>query len=130
MQKILQDGEWFVFATCPDCGTRHAFPEALYAAGMLRRGVMSIWCPNGHAWHYARGEREIDKIRRERDRIHQKLAEVIDERNDALRRADQHAAKVKRLETRSKNGLCPCCNRSFVNLRRHVATKHPEFRAN
>jgi hypothetical protein len=25
--------------------------------------------------------------------------------------------------------VCPCCNRSFQNLRRHMATKHPEFNA-
>jgi hypothetical protein len=25
------------------------------------------------------------------------------------------------------NGVCPCCNRSFTNLRRHMTTKHPEY---
>ncbi|THK37666.1 hypothetical protein EHS39_13610 [Ensifer sp. MPMI2T] len=130
MQRVLHNGEWFVFAHCPACATGHAFPQALYDAGMIRRDGLSIYCPNGHPWHYTKGETEIVRLRRERDRLQQKLAEVADERDAAIRCAEANAGKVRRLETRSRNGLCPCCNRSFVNLRRHVATKHPEFRAN
>ncbi|MEJ6847494.1 hypothetical protein V3589_14900 [Sinorhizobium fredii] len=130
MQRVLHDGEWYVFARCPACATGHAIPQALYDAGQLRRNEMSIYCPNGHSWHYARGETDVVKLRRERDRLKQKLAELIDERDAAVRRAEANYSKLQRLETRTKNGVCPCCSRSFVNLRRHVATKHPEFRAN
>ncbi|WP_051000054.1 hypothetical protein [Sinorhizobium fredii] len=129
MQKTLFDGTWFVFARCPRCEMDHAFPETLYSTGMLRRDSFSIFCPNGHAWHYVEGETAEAKLCRERDRLKPKLAEVVDERDAAIRHADANALKARRLETRSKNGLCPCCNRSFANLRCHVATKHPEFRA-
>ena len=27
----------------------------------------------------------------------------------------------------AKAGVCPCCNRSFSNLRRHIQAKHKEF---
>ena len=25
------------------------------------------------------------------------------------------------------NGVCPCCNRSFENLRNHMHTQHPDY---
>ena len=36
------------------------------------------------------------------------------------------AAKT-RLKNRVGKGVCPCCNRSFANLKRHMASQHPEF---
>ncbi|WP_165394478.1 helix-turn-helix domain-containing protein [Pseudoxanthomonas winnipegensis] len=31
------------------------------------------------------------------------------------------------MRQRVMNGVCPCCNRTFENLRRHMHDKHPEF---
>ena len=33
----------------------------------------------------------------------------------------------KKFIERTGNGVCPCCKRSFTNLRRHMNTKHPNF---
>lgn len=38
----------------------------------------------------------------------------------------QKAAKT-RMKNRIANGVCPCCNRHFANVQRHIRTKHPEF---
>jgi hypothetical protein len=38
-----------------------------------------------------------------------------------------HVTRKKRQLERVASGVCPCCNRSFVNLRRHMKTQHPEF---
>lgn len=38
--------------------------------------------------------------------------------------------KLKAQTTRVKNGVCPCCNRSFQNLKRHMNTKHPNWSEN
>jgi DNA repair exonuclease SbcCD ATPase subunit len=35
--------------------------------------------------------------------------------------------RMRNLKARIKNGICPCCKRSFVQLARHMATKHPEY---
>lgn len=32
-----------------------------------------------------------------------------------------------RLKKRIAAGVCPCCNRSFANLREHMAGQHPDF---
>lgn len=88
---------------------------------------MNFWCPNGHQQHFIEGELEETTLRRERDRLKQQLAE----KDDAIR---AHAAatevirkKLKRTEKRITAGLCQCCNRSFVNMQRHMKTQHPEF---
>jgi hypothetical protein len=36
--------------------------------------------------------------------------------------------KARNQLERVGNGVCPCCTRSFTNLRRHMATKHPGFK--
>ena len=35
--------------------------------------------------------------------------------------------KIKRIEKRVANGVCPCCHRQFVQLTRHMKNKHPEY---
>jgi len=38
----------------------------------------------------------------------------------------QKAAKTK-IINRVKNGVCPCCNRTFQNLQNHFKSVHPEL---
>jgi len=40
---------------------------------------------------------------------------------------DAATLAAKQLRKRVKNGVCPCCTRSFENLREHIKTKHPEY---
>lgn len=49
---------------------------------------------------------------------------------DAKReRASNAAYKGQLTKTRKRiaHGVCPCCTRTFVNLQRHMATKHPDY---
>ena len=34
-----------------------------------------------------------------------------------------------RLKNRVQKGVCPCCNRYFAQLQRHMTTQHPNFAA-
>jgi len=43
--------------------------------------------------------------------------------------AGKAKAAAARLQKRVANGVCPCCTRSFANLRRHMETTHPEYKA-
>ncbi len=38
-----------------------------------------------------------------------------------------HIAAKTRIKNRIAAGVCPCCNRSFQNLSRHMSNKHPTF---
>lgn len=41
-------------------------------------------------------------------------------------RLAEAAREAERLRRRTAAGVCPCCNRSFVQLARHMKTKHPD----
>ena len=49
-----------------------------------------------------------------------------DEAREALAREAKAISAKRRIEKRIHAGVCPCCNRSFPNLQRHMAAKHPD----
>ncbi len=92
----------------------------------------SFRCPNGCNLSY--GDTTEDKLRRERDRLKQQVAERDDRIrheqniNETLKRSRAAAqGQVTKLKKRAKAGVCPCCNRTFQNLASHMNNKHPDF---
>jgi hypothetical protein len=102
------------------CGMTHGVPQELrdYQVREHRDGRdFSVYCPLGHAYHPSGKAQYL--IERER-------AEVLDARLTATE--DQLAAANldrKRLAKRARNGVCPCCHRSFANVKRHMDSQHP-----
>jgi len=122
-----------VTVNCPCCWIEYAIPSALDSKLREMKALKSICCPNGHSWHYT-GEREVDIERRKRQQLEQQNARLHDEaqaaikvRNGALAREKRTRLELKRHKTRAAAGVCPCCNRSFVNMQRHMKTQHPEY---
>lgn len=106
-----------VTETCCNCGVAFGIPRDLQ---QQFKNDESKWfyCPNGHKQHYSeseatRLERLLEKERRDHET---RLQREIDSR-----KVIEH--QVKRMH----KGVCPCCNRSFPNLARHLKTKHPEL---
>jgi hypothetical protein len=115
---------------CGECGIRWAMPPR-FVEGRRNDGK-TFYCPNGHARVFR--ESEADKLRRERDHLKQQLVERDDRinrerecREAAERRASAARGQVARLKNRAAAGVCPCCNRTFSQLARHMADKHPGF---
>lgn len=128
------NGVEYAFEQCFTCKTTHAFERSIYDAARQRAEKMSIYCPHGHNWHYVSGESEATKLRRERDRLKQEQARLQDRireeceaRQATERRLSAAKGQVTKIKNRAGRGVCPCCNRSFENLRRHMESKHPEF---
>jgi hypothetical protein len=79
-------------------------------------------CPNGHPQHYLGKSKD------------EQISDLRHERNDAANNAllaeqklERERRTRKRIETRAKNGVCPFgCKRSFINVQRHVKTKHAD----
>ena len=115
------------WVSCPNCYMQYAIPAALDAKAQAERAGVTIYCPAGHGWHYM-GDRPVDVERRARQRAEQENARLAEVARAAAARADQATASLTRLKRRAARGVCPCCNRSFVALANHIATKHPEFR--
>lgn len=108
---------------CSECGIIYFFPDK-WCATALEKGI--DWrCPNGHRQWY--GESEFEKVTRQRDRAVQEQARLAEEARLADARAIAAKRKLKRMETRISAGTCPCCNRNFANVARHMRTKHPDI---
>jgi hypothetical protein len=98
------------------CGLPHAIPTDLY--DQARCEGASVYCPLGHSWSFT--DSTAKKLQRD-------LAQVTDARDRALRQRDEATAELARVKKRAAKGVCPCCNRSFVNVTRHMTVQHPGY---
>ena len=104
--------------TCISCGVVFWMPSSLRIN--LKRSHNTFYCPNGHAQLYST-KSDVEKAR-EAETVQRKRAARLQEE---LWKAEK---SLKRLKTRAKNGVCPCCNRTFKQLAAHMKRKHPELR--
>jgi uncharacterized protein with PIN domain len=105
--------------TCGCCHINFSIPETLFQQCQRHRHK-AFWCPAGHELYFI--ESDYKKMEREKDRLVQQLAE----KDDEILLAQKEA---KRLQKRAHAGVCPCCNRTFVHMARHMKTKHPLYGA-
>jgi hypothetical protein len=122
-----------VHVRCCRCDVSFGLEQTSY--DHLKRSSQEFHCPYGHKQHFPQGKSEVEKMRdqldaerRRRERAEQESAYQIDARNTAERSARAYKGQVTRLRNRAKAGVCPCCNRHFSQLERHMASQHPEFK--
>lgn len=120
---------------CARCKCEVWIPDALHDAARHSKTI-SFYCAYGHGMHFPEGENEETKLRRERDLLAQRIAERDDEikRQREMREATERQLSatrglVTRIRNRVGHGVCPCCNRTFADLARHMAGKHPTYAA-
>lgn len=121
---------------CCACGVRFSMDTAVYER--CKEVGRSFWCPNGHEQHFGS---ELSRVKKQLAEAEERIAkaraqtERERERNEHERRS--HAAtkgqlrktrgELDRARQRVGRGVCPCCNRTFEKLARHMASKHPEY---
>jgi chromosome segregation ATPase len=100
----------------------------------------SWYCPNGHTVVFTqskldKAKAEADALRKERDRLKQNeeyYSQRQAELKAELKATNASLAATKGVLTKTSKrigqGVCPCCNRSFPNLARHMAGKHKDFK--
>jgi uncharacterized protein with PIN domain len=121
---------------CITCKCEIYLPDELYNAAKRGRGSVAFYCGFGHAQVFAEGETDLEIMTRERNRLRQRLAErddaILHQRN--LREATERKllatrGVITRIKKRVGHGVCPCCNRTFGDLSRHMKTNHPTYAA-
>lgn len=103
------------------CGVPFAITNDLYRKASADHSI-GFWCPNGHKVYF-QGKSTEDQLR---DAEAGKVA-LRDQLEAAAREAESVRGALLRDRHRFANGVCPCCNRSFENVRRHMTTKHPDY---
>lgn len=121
--------ETIIVTRCVNCGVVYGVTDDFDAE--RRQDKRPFYCPNGHPMSYH--ESEADRLRRDRDRLQQQIARVEEERtaawqaeSDAIDARRKVERELKRVNTRLGAGVCPCCNRTFWQLSRHMQSKHPD----
>lgn len=123
--------------TCATCGVTYAIPDSFDRSARRFHGDTSngwkICCPFGHTWWYV-GETDLERVERQRDNARDdraRLRSQLDQTQASLRGTKARAARtqkeLRQTKERVAHGVCPCCNRSFVQLRRHMKRQHPEY---
>src|SRR5262245_30328167 len=123
----MQDEKPISAGKCCTCGCRVWLTPSHYYAAMEGRSKITFHCGYGHAQHFANEDDEIVKIRRERDRYLQQLAQKDDRIADLVKETDTLKADAERMKRRVSAGVCPCCNRTFRQLTAHMKSQHPLY---
>lgn len=131
MSTYVEVGISFYLKDCDACGMHFAIPSDIERRCADEKRAW--WCPGcGHRWYY--GLTTTEKLRKELEQkdlaieAERRMKENARAQRDAAQRSlnSQRGATTK-LKNRIKNGLCPCCRRSFTDLQRHMKTKHPKW---
>lgn len=110
----------FEIITCFKCGVPFAVPGKLRQE--LIKSQETFYCPSGHSQCYA-GETAEQRFRRVLEEKEKTISRQAIEKIQLEGQVNTLNRKLKRVH----NGTCPCCNRSFTNLQKHMKTKHPEL---
>lgn len=115
--SVYVDNIKFITEECCNCG----MPFAMTKDFQRRRlnDHQSFYCPAGHSQRYT-GKTEEQKLK---DKLEAEAGRAM-----ALEsQLNQTSRNYQRIRARVKNGVCPCCNRTFQNLLQHMKTEHPDF---
>lgn len=111
----------YVTHQCGECGIPFAMTREFHDRRVNDRETW--YCPNGHPRAFT-GESEADKLRAEVERQKQMREAEEARRLRVEQERDQVARAHTKMRARVMNGVCPCCNRTFQNLMRHMQTEH------
>lgn len=127
----LEYTEQLVIEYCCVCSMAFAVPADFQRR--RKEDHKTYHCPAGHGQHYY-GKTEAEKQRERAERLQRQVgAREADIRTEQRRLESErraHAAtkgQLTKTKKRIANGVCPCCNRSFANLERHMAGQHPDY---
>lgn len=122
--------ETLVRHTCGKCGVDWAQPERFTEE--RRKDGKRFYCPNGHPREFR--ESDVDRLKRElaaakgNERWYQQQSERLRVERDHLERSRAATrGHLTRTKKRIADGLCPCCDRFFDNVKLHMTVEHPDY---
>lgn len=111
---------------CNVCDINFAVPQSMRDRWYRERGMMIICCPNGHSLVPA-GKSDADRLREELERATARAANWRSAAEAREREIIARKGHATRLRKRIAAGVCPCCQRTFRDLARHMAGQHPDY---
>ncbi len=118
---------------CKSCGGVYAISEP---HRKYLQEVGGYWsCPYcRQSWGFRKESSDLEIAKKEAKRYRNYLAGEKARHDQTKASLKAHKASLKahkaaktRLKNRIAKGICPCCNRFFDNLQRHISKEHPNF---
>ncbi len=111
---------------CGKCGAVYALEENYI---QRKRDYGGFWrCPYcATSWGYNQDGTELARIKRKLEYEEAASARARSRGDRYERKLRATKGVVTKMKKRAANGVCPCCNRHFVNLQRHMDGQHPDF---
>jgi DNA-binding XRE family transcriptional regulator len=119
------NSQWFEVTSCgkDGCGQIFAMSKEFYDA--RQRDGATWYCPSGHPRVFR--ETEAQRLKAELARAHTDVDRAREAEAMQRQKVAQISRSYQRVRTRIRNGVCPCCNRTFDNLARHMSTQHADY---
>jgi len=108
------------------CGIHVAIPKDLHSYAVSVG--CHVYCPLGHQFVYRDTVKAAnERLQRELADTKTRLVHARDAEEYQRRRVIAYKGVLGKTRKRIAAGVCPCCTRTFQNLARHIATKHPGY---
>jgi hypothetical protein len=116
--------------TCGECGVVFGL-EATMNKKAKETG-MRFYCPKGCHISYCdtavqRLEKELAAERARTEAARKSRDSALLEAEHFRKSRDGMKGAYRKVAVRVKNGVCPCCKRTFACLADHMKQKHPDF---
>lgn len=111
------------------CGINHAVPSDLRNFQQREHDdgrSYFIYCPLGHQ-HTPAGQSRAQRLTAQLDAEQTRTRRLREEVERERRSHSATKGQITKLKRRIGKGVCPCCNRHFANVERHMATQHPDY---
>jgi len=110
---------------CYKCGIAFCVTKDFNEKRLENRNK-EFWCPAGHGQVYT-GKSDLDKIKEQLRRSELETEQAERELKATRRSRTALRGQITKTKNRISKGVCPCCNRQFTNMQRHMETKHPDY---
>ena len=121
--QIVQTTCNLIVMECHQCHCLYGMSKDLYDRARDNSGV-EFFCSNGHGAIFC--ETKVQRLTKELECV-KESAEARLRELESTRKINQCLrGVVTRTKNRIKKGVCPCCNRYFKNVHRHMLSKHPD----
>lgn len=114
----------YVTEICCQCSI--SFGMTVQLQSIRKKDHQLFYCPLGHGQHYV-AETEAEKLKKILKNTEERLAMELSRNGRLKQDLATTRGKLTKTEKRIAKGVCPCCNRQFVNMARHMKGRHPEY---
>jgi hypothetical protein len=115
-------------------GLNKAWLDNAREVGKFRHQFWCPYCGNQQGWGESRHEQEVARLQQEKDQMKasrdwhaKRRGEAMAEAEHFRKSRDGMKGALVKTKKRIAGGVCPCCNRSFISLARHMKSQHPEY---